>query len=303
MKRVAITGANGFIGRRLVEFLSQQKQLHVVAIQRNAPSRSDSDRFSGFQIPDYSVESAWNSPLKSVDAMVHLAGVIGEGNGKSYQRDNVELTNTLVRKCAQAGVSKFVFLSSLSVYKHLSPKTTLNPTTLVDPIEAYPKSKLACEKVINAICNEHGMISQAIRPPMIIGPEATGTFFSMAKLCGKTGISPFGCVKNRYPILQLESLLKFILHLLLTEDRPGVFIPKDTGYFAISDIIRQVWFVKEHKKLSMLDLPINRSLLRLAFGLIGKAANFNDLSRDIMIDDPRSEQILSKILAEGQDED
>jgi nucleoside-diphosphate-sugar epimerase len=79
MQTVLITGANGFIGKNLIQFLSKDNRFQVVGCVRNSNSLKESDKYkieSGIDVTD--IESIRNVIKKysPVDFVIHLASLM-----------------------------------------------------------------------------------------------------------------------------------------------------------------------------------------------------------------------------------
>jgi nucleoside-diphosphate-sugar epimerase len=103
--------------------------------------------------------------LEGVDAVLHLAGIVGEfackSNHKAHFSINVESTRTLINCCTDSEldlVRDFVFTSSCSVYGNVQGLyEEVTEETPVSPLSAYAHAKLRSEKIIldGAEANPH----------------------------------------------------------------------------------------------------------------------------------------------------
>jgi nucleoside-diphosphate-sugar epimerase len=107
---VAITGATGYLGSVLSDYLSSQGQ-HVVALTRRQPERTDSEwrQFDLGQPVDGSV-------FRGVDALIHAAWVLSGKDTPELWEHNVAGSRRLIEAAVTAGVQKIVFISSMSAY-------------------------------------------------------------------------------------------------------------------------------------------------------------------------------------------
>jgi UDP-glucose 4-epimerase len=112
--------------------------------------------------------------LDGQDLVVHAAGTSLHGHLSAREeermwRDNVTASSVLARLAFSEGVKRFVYLSSLSVYgKYINDVVTQHTPPM--PTEAYGKSKLCAEEVIN--CEFSGRAILALRLPSVLGSGA-----------------------------------------------------------------------------------------------------------------------------------
>jgi uncharacterized protein YbjT (DUF2867 family) len=118
--RVAITGANGNLGRRLIERLSSEAAVArpvraVVRSQRAATTVRDSPGSDDLEVAivDYTDSDALSAALSDCDSVVHLVGIIKEGATSSYERAHEDTCTALADAAAGSGIRRIVYLSIL----------------------------------------------------------------------------------------------------------------------------------------------------------------------------------------------
>ena len=74
MKKICVTGANGFIGSAVCEALAE-KNKNVLGFIRNLNSVKESDNIKYIPVGDISIQSKWKCFLKDVDCIIHTAGM------------------------------------------------------------------------------------------------------------------------------------------------------------------------------------------------------------------------------------
>jgi UDP-glucose 4-epimerase len=153
-KRVLVTGGAGFIGSHLVDRLvSSDRQVRVIDNLSTGKLANISQHlgkgavdFVKGDIKDFELAKKC---VSDVDAVVHLAAIISVPfsvkHPEATYETNVAGTLNLLNACAEAGVSKFVFVSSCAVYgePEYLPVDELHPT---NPISPYAESKLLGER-------------------------------------------------------------------------------------------------------------------------------------------------------------
>lgn len=109
-KTVLVTGANGFIGSRMLSYLAASG-ISVVAL-----SRKDVDFLEGKVVfGDFTeLEDLKQLADLNIDIVVHLAGVTGNTNEENAMTVNVAGTSRFMRYMIDLGVKKFVLASSIA---------------------------------------------------------------------------------------------------------------------------------------------------------------------------------------------
>jgi len=185
--RVLITGAAGFIAPHLIE-TCLKKGWEVMGIDV-----LDSDiRHEGFLFKKKDVRALTSRELKDLDCVFHLAFVTNIPNSiKSpleTTHDNIDMTAHLLEASTRAGVKKFIFPSTASLYG-------FNPTPWAEdmppiPIEPYSWQKLSCEYACQLWSTCYGLPTVVFRLFQVFGENqrkdtALAAFFR-AKKEGRT---------------------------------------------------------------------------------------------------------------------
>jgi len=111
---VAVTGANGFVGKSVRKFLYKNK-VRVLGI-----SRKNFDKYStetNVQSKNL-LEQLLQKKLKNYDALVHLIGIGIESSGSTFEEINVSLTKNTIKLCKKSGIKKIIYISGLGVSKN-----------------------------------------------------------------------------------------------------------------------------------------------------------------------------------------
>lgn len=132
---------------------------------------------------------------------------------QEFRRINVEGTLALGRWAAEAGVQRFVFISSV---KALGEATHLGAPFFADtppvPEDAYGISKWEAEQGLQQLARETGMEVVIIRPPLVYGPGVKANFLSMMRWLSRGVPLPLGAVThNRRSFVALGNLVDLIL--------------------------------------------------------------------------------------------
>ncbi len=155
--RLLITGAAGFLGRRLIDHL--QGRWSIVAVDRDPPPPALARRprldWQVIDICDREALGRLVTRLAADDglsAVIHLAAhydFTGEQH-PDYERTNVHGTRLLLDACADLALDRFVFASSLAACEFTSPGQALDERSPPNGSTAYARSKAAGEQMMRA---------------------------------------------------------------------------------------------------------------------------------------------------------
>lgn len=164
--KVLVTGASGFIGRRLVQKLSNLPEFEVVAILR------DSSKRKLFQEPDIKVAIASLSDDKKIKEVVRQCSMVVNLAYDFKSKDNLLNFNKLVDVCLGSDVDKFVHISSAVVYDQWGLTDISERSSCDLPGSEYKNTKVAMEKKLNSLAQSRLLNSIIIQPTIVYGPNS-----------------------------------------------------------------------------------------------------------------------------------
>ncbi len=154
--RIAVTGANGFVGRHVLQ-AAAAAGLEPVGVVR---SQAAADRVTAlgarpFVVPELTAPGLAGA-LEGAAAVVHLAQIGAERGGATYQAVNAGGTRALIEAARRAGMPRVVFLSGLGVARYGQSARCTNP---------YFLSKLTAELELY----RSGLGVAVFRPSYVVG--------------------------------------------------------------------------------------------------------------------------------------
>lgn len=163
---IAIIGANGFIGTRLVELLHLGGDHTVVPVVRRASGLALPARFAlDWRIGDALNVESLAAAISDCEAVVHVA------LGDSRQIETMPVV--LCEAAAAAGVKRVIYLSSASVHGQAPPPDTTETTPLhCRHAMDYNNAKVRAERVFFRQCAKHRLEGFALRPGVVFGPRS-----------------------------------------------------------------------------------------------------------------------------------
>ncbi|MFJ5679029.1 NAD-dependent epimerase/dehydratase family protein [Streptomyces sp. NPDC093097] len=170
--QVVVTGSAGFVGSAIVRRL-RAAGCPVVGIDRlSSPDTS--------VVADLRDAAAWRHALAGADAVVHTAALhaphVGVHSDDEFREVNVGATRDLLEASASAGVRRFVYTSSTSVYGHALESADeavwVTEDVTCRPRDIYDETKLAAERLVLSAAGTMGAVCLRIarcfpEPPAI----------------------------------------------------------------------------------------------------------------------------------------
>ena len=290
LKRVLVTGANGFVGKALCQALSVSGINFIPAV------RQDSGIVSApFVIGDIGANTDWSMALRGVDVVVHLASRVHVLSEKSanplsaFRAVNTEGTLNLARQAVASGVSRFVFVSTVKVFGEGAelPYTEASPSF---PENDYALSKWEAECGLRELALESGMEVVVLRPPLVYGPGVSANFLRMMQILNRGLPLPFGRVRNLRSLVFVDNLVSLIV---LCMEHPMAanrdFLVSDGEDLSTSELLCRVG--KELRTRTML-IPVPVCVLGLVLSLLGKRDVARRLLGSLRVDCSRARDLL-----------
>ncbi|NHJ14535.1 MAG: NAD-dependent epimerase/dehydratase family protein [Candidatus Thorarchaeota archaeon] len=177
--KVLLTGATGFIGRRLAARLVQENH-EVTALVRNSSNRSGLPETTTFVEGDMLDERSLEGAVAGQDAVIHLAAYFDfyPSDEELMFETNVQGTKNLVNACLGTTVERFVYCSSTEAIGPVRFPPGTEDTEL-RPNYAYGESKILAETAIKETCKDTELNYIILRPTGIFGE---GDFYVMFEI-------------------------------------------------------------------------------------------------------------------------
>ena len=201
-----ITGASGFVGRRLCAAL-QARRTRVRALARHVRSGP----WDEFAAVDLAVARLQPGALADVDTVFHLAArthalADTEADAARYRRLNVEATRGLLDVAVHDGVRRFIFLSSVKALGEGSAER-LDESSPEQPVTAYGRSKLEAERLVHAAGQAHGLHTVVLRLPLVYGPGVKGNLRRMLEAVERGRFPPLPECGNRRSLVHVDDVV------------------------------------------------------------------------------------------------
>lgn len=234
--KIIITGATGFVGEKLTQYLTNKSNKVISLSLRNPHYQLDND----------------------ADAIIHLAGKAHDTKNTSdeaeYYHVNTDLTIALFDKFLQSSIKDFIYFSSVKAVAD-SVEGTLTEDTKANPKTAYGKSKLKAEQYLISRQLPSGKRLIIIRPCMIHGAGNKGNLNLLYKVV-RFGIPwILADYDNRRSFISVDNLNYLIYEILHRPEIPsGTYNVADDKPISTNALIILI-AESIHKKPRLLKIP------------------------------------------------
>ncbi|MEJ9228297.1 NAD-dependent epimerase/dehydratase family protein [Peribacillus butanolivorans] len=236
MKKILITGANGYIGTSFGRWVSQY------------PDKYSVDTIS-------LRDNCWREiSFEGYDVILHTAAVVHvkENDINEYFKINRDLTTDVVKKAKQEGVKQFIFLSTMGVYGTETGYITKETVSI--PKTPYALSKYEAEQILIEM-NTNDFNVAILRPPIVYGKDCPGNYTRLATLALRLPCFPI--IDNERSMIYIDNLSEFI-RLLIDSCVGGMYFPQNKEYVKTTELVRLIARAhnKEIKVLKILNWSI-----------------------------------------------
>ncbi len=285
-RRILLTGGTGWVGGALLKALREHHHDTMTAV-RVASAKADAQ---GVVMGSLDESPVWPQELNNREVVIHLAArvhVMRESTSnplRAFRAVNTTGTLSLARLAAQAGVRRFIFVSSIKVNGESTE--AVHPFIASDtpaPRDPYGISKMEAEQGLRQIADKTGMEVVIVRPPLVYGPGVKANFASLLRTVQRGLPLPLASViHNRRSFVALDNLVDLLITCI---DHPAAanqtFLVSDGEDLSTADLLRRLG--EAMNKPARL-LPVPPSLLQLGANLLGKGEIAHRLLGNLQVD-------------------
>lgn len=291
---VFITGATGFVGGALLQRLVTDGFPVIAAIrsdEQKIPSHIPIVKFTDFD------GASFEHSLQGVDTVVHCAARVHVMRDTevdplvAFRKVNVVGTLNLARDAANAGVRRFIFISSVKVNGESTfPGAPYTADDFPAPSDPYGVSKMEAEQGLRKLGAVTGMDIVIIRPVLVYGPGVKANFFNMMRWLDKGVPLPFGSIHNARSLVSIDNLVDFIVKTIKHPNAANeTFLISDGEDLSTTQLLRRM--AKALNSSAWL-LPVPSSMISTAAKLVGKKALSNRLCGSLQVNIEKSRNLL-----------
>tara|TARA_B100001057_G_scaffold500748_1_gene617547 strand:+ start:1433 stop:2362 length:930 start_codon:yes stop_codon:yes gene_type:complete len=278
-KKVLITGANGFLGKKLCNDLKTKGILFNSILGASSRKKNACDFSKNFDLSHF---------LKETHTVVHCAGRVhvSEKNIKNknlFYKINQEATEELARQAKDSGVKKFILISSAGVMGKITDfPNKFSIRNEPKPYNDYTLSKLNGEKALVSICRENKINYTILRPPLVYGPDAPGNWKKLVNLLHYNLPLPLKGIKNKRSFVFIDNLVDLIIECIHSKDAINkTFLVSDNHDMSTSEFIDKI--IEASKNKNRLFFFDKKKLLFIA-RILGREITVEQLFNNMQLD-------------------
>lgn len=281
MTRVAVSGANGFVGGYTIERLKHDGHETIPLVRR--PYGQAGEVVIG------DLEKAGSTiKIPAFDCCVHLVAkthISGHYDDElsAYRRTNVEGTRNALALAKAAGATRFVYMSSIKVLgEETEAGKPFGDYSPAHPEDDYGCTKYEAESLVREYCEAQDIAWTIIRPPLVYGPGVKANFIALGRLALSGLPLPLGRVDNRRSLIYVRNLADFVAHCI-TEDSTHnrIFTISDGEDVSTRQLVQEIGDAAG-KKVIFLAVPV--VVLRWASRGIGRKDIYRRLFGNLQVE-------------------
>lgn len=291
---IILTGATGFVGSYLAEHIDRQGDYSLTCAVRQP---NDAACGREIVVKDLDADTDWSAALENQQVVIHAAARAHIMKDEvpdplaEYRKVNVEGTLNLARQSVEAGVKRFVYISSIKVNGEQTIEgIPFKADDLPAPQDPYGVSKMEAEEGLQRLAADTGLEVVIVRPPLVYGTGVKGNFAAMVKLVKKGYPLPLGAVRNKRSLVGLDNLVDLIITCI---DHPAaanqVFLAGDGEDLSTTDLLRGI--ARALGKRSRL-VPVPPYWLMLGATALGKKTVAQRLLGSLQVDISKTRELL-----------
>jgi nucleoside-diphosphate-sugar epimerase len=280
--KVAITGANGWIGSALKHSLGL-RQIDAIEISRS----------------ELQSEQALVKSLAGCSTVIHLAALVHQMDApptlEQFRAVNRDLTLSLAKAAALAGVEQLIFVSTAKVLGEVSVKP-LDETAAANPSDDYARTKLEAEQGLQRLLSENALAQLKIcivRPPLVFGPGVKANYAKLVAIANSRWPLPLGAVRGKRSMVSLADLTELMIRLVERRSELSnieIFhiatLPDKTSAQIIADIRKG-----GGRSPGLVAVP--EWLMKLTLTCLGKRSIYDRLFTQLQINTHKAERFLT----------
>ena len=292
--KIAITGASGFVGRRLVSKLINRGCLVRAVVRNKTFNNLKDNNLREILIEDISDKKKLIYAFSNVDVVVHLLGNTHSSTDlyEDYYDVNVLGTKHVINAASKNKVNKIIMLSSIKVNGEGFKDTGFTYKEESDefPLDNYGKTKLMAEKLFSKYLVNKSTEYIIIRSPLVYGPGVKGNLKRLMEIIykGLPVLLPYK--ENKRSIISIDNLCNAIIQSIFFKSiNANLFLVSDDMLVSTKRLVEEISNAMSRKP-KYIFIPY--IFLKPIFFILGKSSFLNKISYSLEIDNSKIKRTI-----------
>ncbi|MFW2440084.1 MAG: NAD-dependent epimerase/dehydratase family protein [Arenicellales bacterium] len=238
-RKIAVTGATGFLGQHLCERLL--KDGYQVSILARDPEKAKvfAGRVAKTVIGDITDKGAIAELVEGADLVVHLVSNFRTASGppESYISTNLKGTETVLEAADNAGIKRLVHCSTIGVHGNVK-STPASEDSPYNPGDLYQETKRDAELACHREMEKGKMEIVIVRPCSMYGPGDL-RMLKMFRMLAKNRFFLVGPCRENFHAVYIDDIVEGFIRAITVPNIGGeTFIIGGPGYLQLDDYIK-----------------------------------------------------------------
>lgn len=296
--KILITGIFGFLAQSYLKYISTDERYIVDGLARKKDSRFNS---YGKNINKIYTTNDIEDIEFDYDIILHLAGKNIDNkhvsNYRDYEIDNIILSKNIFNRWYQnKGLSKFIYISTSSVYEYNQSEIEYTEGSKVSPTSIYSKTKLQAEDYLSSHELPENKSLLILRPAPIYGIKSKGNIRLLFNSIEKGVPYPLGKFNNTRSLLSERNFCYLLNACIHKPMKSGVYNISNDDTISTKKIVEIIYY-SLGKKPKILNLPkfivVFASRIGDTFGLKFNSETVVKASRNFILNNTKIKKELN----------
>lgn len=278
---IFVTGASGFIGQAVVgRLLRSGHSVRALLLPQEPEGQAGG---ASIVRGDVTSPETLSGSIKDSQAVVHLAGSVGFQTWKNCLAINRDGTSNVAREAVNAGVRRFIHMSSVSVYGRTPGVPIREDFPLKKIGDPYGDTKIDAENAVQEWARRGNLDLTIIRPTVVYGPGDNKFLPALLRNLRSGRFRILGDGRQTVDLIHVEDVAAFVLRILEEPRSVGkIYNLSNPGNPSWNDMLKMLSSELEipmpQKHLSYPAAYRLAGVLELISRLTGKPARLNRYS-------------------------
>lgn len=244
MKNILIIGGAGFIGSNLTRKLCLTDKYNVsVLLRKTSDTKFLKSKNIKFIYGDMLDNDSLKKACSGIETVFCLVNV--KPGGKSPEEYNRELlllhtegTKNLLNACKANNVRRLIYFSSVAAIGYKNEISIYDENSETNPIDAYGKTKLEAEKILNDCIKKRELDITILRPPGVFGENGLGSLAKIIFFIKKGFVPILGNGENKQSITYVGNIVNEAIFLSDNANSFGkTYIVSDDRPYSVNELV------------------------------------------------------------------